>query len=274
MTDTPLFTTDDLVLGSTPRKVAPGRYLLDVPDGWQQGRGAFGGLVLAALARAVEMAEPEKERALRSFNGEIAGPVLPGEALIEVTELRRGSGLSAYNATMSQQGQGLVRGSAVLARPRNTDPPRLHIPAPSPRPWSEVDVIPLEKAPFVPTFSRHLEFRVMGPLPFTGASEPVAEGWIRVKRTPAALGAPEIVALADAWWPAGLASISMPRPMATVAFGLQHFPPPAPLDPAVPLYYRGRVVAEQDGYLVEMRELWSPEGRLVALNQQTIAWIR
>ncbi len=275
MTDSPPFTTDDLVLGSTPTLVSPGRFLLNVPDGWQQGRGAFGGLVLAALARAVEMSEPEKDRTLRSFNGEIAGPVLPGEAMIEVTELRRGNGLSAYNATMLQQGQGLVRGSAVLARPRNTtDPFRLHMPVPAPPPWADVPVIPLESAPFVPTFSRHLEFRVMGPLPFSGAKDPVGEGWIRIKRTPAALGGPEIVALADAWWPAALATSPIPRPMGTVAFGLQHFPPKAPLDPAAPLYYRGRVVAEQDGYLVEMRELWSPEGRLVALNQQTIAWIR
>jgi hypothetical protein len=221
------------------------------------------------------MSEPEKDRVLRSFNGEIAGPVLPGEAVIEVTELRRGNGLSAFDATMLQQGQGLVRGSAILARPRNnTDLPKLHVPAPSPRPWSEVPIIPLEQAPFVPTFSRHLEFRVMGPLPFSGAPDAVAEGWIRLKRAPAVLGGPEIVALADAWWPSALVTSPVPRPMGTVAFGLQHFPSPAPLDPLAPLYYRGRVVAEQDGYLVEMRELWSPEGRLVALNQQTIAWIR
>ena len=70
--------TSDLAQASAVEALGAGRFHGVVPDGWQQGRGAFGGLVLAALARAVEMSEPEKDRTLRSFNGEIAGPVLPG----------------------------------------------------------------------------------------------------------------------------------------------------------------------------------------------------
>ena len=31
-----------------------GRFVGEIPDGWQQGRGAFGGLVLATLLRAIE----------------------------------------------------------------------------------------------------------------------------------------------------------------------------------------------------------------------------
>ena len=42
------------------------------------------------------------------------------------------------------------------------------------------------------------------------------------------------------------------------------------LDPAMPLYYRGRAVAEFGGYFVEMRELWNGD-TVVALNQQTFA---
>lgn len=274
MTDAPLFTTDDLTLASTPELVSPGKYLLRVPDGWQQGRGAFGGLVLAALARAIEMAEPEADRKLRAFSGEIAGPVAPGEATLEVTELRRGTGLSAFNATLTQQGQSLARASSVLARSRNTDPETLHVPVPRFPPAGEVPIIPIEDAPFVPVFSKHLEFRVTGPLPYSGAKEPVAEGWIRARRSPKALGGPEIVALADAWWPAALTTSPRPRPVGTVMFGLQLFLPETPLDPALPLYHRGRVIAEQGGYMAEARELWTPDGRLLALNQQTIAWIR
>lgn len=268
--------TDDLSLASAPRQTAPGRFVVDFPDGWQQGRGAFGGLVLAALARAVIASEPERDRKLRAFNAEIAGPVLPGEALIEVTELRRGNGLSSYDATLSQQGQGLVRASAVLARDRNTDPPRLHLPAPSPGPWSEVAPLPVELAGAgVPVFVRHLEMRPMGPPPFSGAAtEPVASGWVRLRRAPAALDAPEIIALADAWWPAALATATVFRPIGTVAFALQYFPPDPALDPDVPLFYRGSVLAEHGGYMMESRELWTADGRLVALNQQTIAWIR
>jgi len=37
---------------TTAAPAGDGRFLWDVPDGWQQGRGAFGGIVLAALTRA------------------------------------------------------------------------------------------------------------------------------------------------------------------------------------------------------------------------------
>lgn len=274
MTQTAPFATDDLTVASTPLPADPGTFLLRVPDGWQQGRGAFGGLVLAALARAMEMAEPEKDRRLRSFSGEIAGPVVVGDATLTVTELRRGSGLSAWSATLAQEGQVLVRASSVLARSRNTGPETLHVPVPPIRPFIEVPIIPIDQAPFVPVFSRHLEFRVSGPLPFSGAREPVSEGWVRARRSPPSIGGPEIVALADAWWPAALAISTSPRPVGTVAFGLQCFLPETPLDPTLPLFHRGRVIAEQGGYMAESRELWSPDGRLVALNQQTFAWIR
>jgi hypothetical protein len=252
-----------------------GLFSLTVPDGWQQGRGAFGGLVLAATVRAIEASEPEKDRKLRSVTAEIAGPVLAGEAEIQTAHLRRGNGLSSWNATLLQQGQGLVRTSAVLARARNTEPPRLHTERPRPAlPWKETPNVPEHLMGFAPVFTKHLDFRLLGPGPFTGAKEPVSEGWVRFATPPASLGAAEVVALADAWWPAVYATSTVPRPVGTVAFSLQYFPPEEPFDPAVPFHYRARVLAEQDGYLVEMRELWTEGGRLVALNQQTIAWIR
>lgn len=275
MTDSPPFTTDDLVLGSSPRQTGPGRFVWHVPDGWQQGRGAFGGLVLAAVTRALAACEPEEDRVMRSFNGEIAGPVLPGDAEIEVTELRRGSGLSAFDAIVRQKGQGVVRGSAIFAKKRATaEAPAQFLEPPVMAPWNEVPAVPLDNAPFVPAFSKYLEFRLTGGIPYSGARDPIASGWIRMRRSPPTLGAPEIVALADAWWPSALTTQTTPRAMGTVAFGLQYLPPSAPLDPSVPLCYRGKIVADQDGYMVEMRELWTPDGRLLALNQQTLAWIR
>lgn len=267
--------TSDLTLASTPAEQSTGCYLLPVPDGWQQGRGAFGGLVLAAMARAIIAKEPEKDRKLRSFSAELAGPVLPGDAIIEVRELRRGSGLSSYTAILQQQGQGLAAASAVLARTRTTGLTEHHLTPPAPPAWSTVEPLPVDpENPIFPVFVRHLEMRPMGPVPFSGQNEPLASGWVRAKHPLVALDAPEIIALVDAFWPSALATEKAPRPVGTVAFTLQYFPPDPPLDPQIPLFYRGRVLAQQDGYMMEARELWSEDGRLIALNQQTIAWIR
>lgn len=268
-------TTGDLTVATTPVNSTGNRYTFDIPDGWQQGRGAFGGLTLAVLARAFVLYEPEKDRILRSFNAEIAGPVMPGPAEVTVTELRRGNGLSSYTAILSQDGKGLVHSSAVLARARNTDPPQLHMSSPTPKPWRDVEPLPISPdVPFVPTFLKHVELRSIGPLPFSGAKVPITDGWVRMRVPTPALDAPEMIALADAWWPSLLAAASVPRPMATVAFSFQYFPATPAADPTMPLYYRGRIIAEQDGYFSESRELWTEDGRLLALNQQTIAQIR
>ena len=71
------------------------RFDLEVQPGWAQGRGTFGGLVLAALVRAMQQCEPESERSLRSVTGELVGPVVPGACEITVELLRRGNAASS-----------------------------------------------------------------------------------------------------------------------------------------------------------------------------------
>ena len=72
------------------RRVSDDEFVTSVPDGWQQGRGAYGGLVLGAMARASLAAEPDGARACRCLTGDLCGPVLPGEARIRTEVLRRG----------------------------------------------------------------------------------------------------------------------------------------------------------------------------------------
>src|SRR5437879_5846273 len=79
-----------------------GVFRFDVPEGWQQGRGAFGGLVVAALARALEAFEPAPDRPLRTLNAELCGPALPGPSEIRVEAIRRGSGVTTLAARLVQ----------------------------------------------------------------------------------------------------------------------------------------------------------------------------
>ena len=89
---------DDFRAASTIVPQGDGRFTWDVPDGWQQGKGAFGGLVIGALARALGACEPEPERALRSISAELCGPMLTGATAIAVTVLRRGRGVTYLEA--------------------------------------------------------------------------------------------------------------------------------------------------------------------------------
>lgn len=264
--------TDDLSTLMEPRDLGSGAFALDVPAGWGQARGTFGGLVLGALLRAIERSEPESDRLLRSISGEIAGPVVAGPARLVVEAVRRGNGVSTWAARL-EQGEGtLATANVVLGRNRDID--RTWSPTPEPAsPWRECPALPAA-LPFVPEFSQHLEYRPFGPLPFTGAAEPVSAGWIRPRAASRGIGAAELVALCDAWWPAAFSIERGPRPIATVAYTMQCLLGGRVLPADAPLLHRARVIASAQGFFVELRELWTEAGELVALNQQTFVWIR
>lgn len=263
-------------LGTAVRALGDGRYLVEVPDGWQQGRGAFGGLVLGALLRAIEASEDDAGRLTRALSGEICGPVLPGPVEIQTVRLRRGNNLSNVDARMIQNGEVLARASAVLSVARAVETPELRdeppacvLAAPD---WREVPALDMQ-APRGPVFAQHLEFRPTGPLPFTGGAAPEVHGFVRMRSTPTRIDGPALIGLLDAWWPAVFSVEKAPRMTATVGFTAELLVPPGTLAPDVPLFHCARASGLRDGFFVEFRELWAGQ-RLVALNQQTFAYLK
>jgi hypothetical protein len=262
----------DLSMATRVERSADGSFSFVIPAGWAQGRGAFGGVVLGALARAMIESEADDARTLRAITGELAGPVMVGEARIEVSVLRRGSGLSSLTAVLSQGGEALARASAVLAKTRDVGVSFQEPVPPQHVLYTDVPVAPVGP-PWAPEFTQFFEFRALGPPPFSGAAEAAASGWVRPISV-STWGAPEVIALADAWWPAFFAMGSAPRPVGTVAFALHHFTPKVPLGPGEAALYRARDFGGGDGFVAELRELWTPRGELLAVNQQTFAIIK
>lgn len=259
----------DLSRASRLETLAPGRFAWEVPDGWQQGRGAFGGLVLAALLRAMEAVEPDRSRRTRSLTGDLCGPVQAGQAELVVDVLRRGNNLSNLDVRLYQNGEVQARASAVLSAAKAI----ARMPTPHRRP----EVPPFEalvdlalRPPEAPVFTPHFEYRSAAVSPFEpgpGGSL----GWLRLRRPPPRIDAPALLALLDAWWPAIFDG--RPRPMATVSYTAEILVDPEELDPSAPLVYTGRVAGLHEGFCVEFRELWHGD-RPVALNQQTFAILR
>jgi hypothetical protein len=83
-----------------------------------------------------------------------------------------------------------------------------------------------------------------------------------------------LAGVADAYWPAIFSTERATRPVGTIAFTFEPVGTCEGLDPEAPFFHRAIVIAEAEGYTVEMRELYGEDGRLLALNQQTIAIIR
>lgn len=259
---------------SAVRAIAPDcldRFATTVPDNWQQGRGAFGGLVLGTLLRAIEAAEHAQspERATRTLTGDLCGPVLPGAAEIEVRTLRRGNNQSNLAATLVQGGAVLATASVVLSPPRSATSRFSPAPPPPLPPWRDVPTLPVAP-PLGPVFAQNYEYRSTT-APFA-RGDGLIDGYIRERTPLQRLDAPALIGRLDAWWPT-LFALEAPRPCATISFAAEILVDPATLPPDEPLRHRARMAALHEGFFVELRELWQGE-RVVALNQQTFAILR
>jgi acyl-CoA thioesterase len=260
---------------TTPH-AAGDHYDLEVGGTWRQGRGAFGGLVVGALIRAIEQHTADPTRVVRSVTAELPGPVEHGVVSIAVDTLRAGKNVSTVRAALRQHDEIRAHAVAILAAARPAaqgvgwnERVRPELPA-----WSTVAASPIGVGVGVwPEFAQHFEFRVVDGLPMTGGAARTS-GWVRPRDPGAPRDAAYIAAVIDAWWPAALVRFSTMRPIATIAYTLDIVGGLAGLDPDAPLLHHATVPVCADGYFLETRELWGEDGRLVAINHQTFAIIQ
>lgn len=252
-----------------PRKGGAG-FVLDVPDGWQQGRGAFGGLTLGAMARAIS-ASVAAERPLRALDAQLLAPVLPGPLELVVTPLREGNAVSTLRVEARQEGAVVGHAVGVCAAARASAPGWTRLAPPVMTPWRDDPPMTMPSPP-APVFTQHFEYRTAGGFPYAASVGRPVEGWVRPRVPARRHDAAYVAALADAWWPVVVVEMQTPRPIATVTFGLQILTTDLP--EGAPLYHRAVSPAAADGYSTELRELWTEDGRLVSLNQQVIAIIK
>lgn len=245
-----------------------------VPDGWQQGRGAWGGLVVAACLQAV-LSRESADRSIRSITVQMAGPVLVGDQRIEVQQVRRGSAMTTWNVdVVDPEGLIVVHASVITGAGRDVDHAAQRTwgrarmgEAPH---WTRVPEQPIGP-PQGPAFAPHLSFRPFAGIPATG-SDASTRGWVSFTDGQP-WTAPRVLGIIDAWWPGALAASERMRPMATVMFAATLVTDPRELDPDQPLFYEGDLSASDQGFTSELRRLWSPEGQLVAENLQSIVII-
>lgn len=249
-----------------------------VPDGWAQGRGAWGGLNVGLAVRAAEHAErmlrgADESRVVREVSVDMLGPVPAGSVPVAVEPLRVGSGTTAWRVVIGSAPDVLVSASVVLGRKRSGDQPLMRdarLDPPDSPPWTEVPAIPLGP-PLAPEFTRGLEFRPISGLPYQGLADDIV-CWVRLPDA-GPMDAAYLLGLVDALWPATLVTHTAVRPMATLTFAASLLVDPATVDPDAPLLHRGRLVAQRDGYATETRELWTADGRLAVVNTQMMVVI-
>lgn len=254
-----------------------GRYTWHVPDGWQQGRGAWGGLVTGAVVRAVVAHEPDATRTLRTVSVHMSGPVVVGPSTVDVAPVRIGSNMSTWSATISDaDGETSVHAIVITSRPRV---PELqheikswpHASAPPLPAATTVPSIPTS-APGSPAFLTHLDIKMVEGMPY-GQGEARCSGYVRFADQ-GPWSDVDLLSIADAWWPTAWAKITEPRPAATVSYAAHLLEDPRSLEPGSPLAFESFMSGAHEGFTTETRRLWSLDGRLLVENHQSIALIK
>ena len=257
--------------------VGDGVHAWDVPDGWQQGRGAWGGLVVGAMVHAAIATEPDADRLVRTVSAHLFGPTVAGPAHITVVPSRIGSAMSTWSVEVVDA-SGEATASAVVLTGRERAPElRGHdagwglARCPQLPDWTTVPVAPV-RPPIGPVFSPQIEYRVVEGLPYTQA-EPRTAGWVRFADQ-GAWTADQLLGIVDAWWPCAMPALPGPHPMATVSFSAHLLLDPSTIEPGSPLIAEAQMSGAYEGFTSETRRLWTPDGRLAVENHQSIVIIR
>ena len=237
---------------------------IDVPAGWRQGRGAYGGLVVSTLVRAIEERIADPARVVRSVTAEIPGAVQAGAAEVNVDILRAGTGMTTARAALVQDGETRAHAVVIAGARRKAELAWQDLSAPAVPSYESMAALPTAN---LAEFAQHFELKVVDGIVGTGGAARCV-GWVRAL-VPSALDAGYVAQMIDAWWPAVMPRMPAFRPMATIAFTLQLVREPGD----GPLVYRATVPVVSDGFFIEQRELWTASGELVALNHQTFAII-
>lgn len=264
-----LASLDDL-LTTTARN---GAFVGGVPEGWEQGRTAFGGLLVGMMVRTAEREAGGPTHVVRAVSADLMAAVAPGEVELTTSWLRVGNSVSTMQVMLRQGGALAAHAAVTFGAPRPGTPAVSQPDLPPPPPWREVPAVP-SMSPPGPVFTQHFEYRNVGAWPFSGHATPDLEGWVRPRVPCRVRDAAWLAALVDTYWPPTAVTFDRPRPVATVGYHLDLVADAAVVGDDEPVYQRATAVVGRDGYVSEDRDLWSASGTLLARNRQMLVIIK
>lgn len=254
--------------------VKPGRWSWEPHEGWLQGRTVFGGLTVAAIANAMTVevlagiAPDRVQPTLRTIQYSFPAPLLPHEAIIEVTVDRRGSSATFVSAVLNQDGHVVGRANAVFGASRDSDVSK-SLAAPS----LDMSLDEATTFPYIegvtPEFTRNFDMKwAVSEYPFGQGVEGIVGGYARHKSE--AQGMSAILALLDVWPPSVLPMFKEPAAASSVALTM-HIVEDVPVIGADDWFeFKYTTQSAARGYTTEIGQL-SYESKVIAWIEQLVA---
>lgn len=246
-----------------------GGFRATIPDGWKQGRTAYGGLT-SGLALVAAQKTFSDLPPLRSANINFIGPVA-GNPVFTATLLRQGRSVTTVRVV------GVVDDNPIadivftfgISRDSSLSVARTIEAPPAPRDCKRFT--PKIAEPIVPKFFLRFESKLIdGARPMSGAAEGYIRAWSRHKDPASRDGVASLLTLSDVLPPAALPMLKKLAPVSSVNF-LLNFVTDTPTTTDGWWQVETRITTAAQGYSSQVMRIYNTDNQLVAEGMQAVA---
>ncbi|MGW5523047.1 thioesterase family protein [Gordonia sp. NPDC003950] len=240
-----------------------------IPEGWTQGRTAYGGLTAALAVAAAQQTDGGALPPLRAAQFAFTAPATEKLA-VQARRLREGRSVTSV-AVESLSGNTVAAQSTLIfsagreSSVRHTMITRPDVPAPE-------DCLSLDApSTLQPSFAANFERRMAaGAIPVTNAEVPELIWWVRHRDARGVDPSVALIALGDSLPPAAMTAFSDWAPVSTVMWSVDVCA--NTIDDATGWFLlRSSSVVAEAGYSYQTMEVWDAGGQLVMTGTQTVA---
>ena len=244
-------------------------YQAVIPDGWRQGRTAYGGLTTGLAIEAARRAFPDLPP-LRSAQINFVGPVTDDPVFIS-TLLRQGRNVTSVR-TDAVCGDKIVASAIfIFGASRQSDLSQTLSAPSSPDPDTCDSFFTPIMAKFAPGFTQNFDIRLIdGARPISGAEQPYIRCWARHTDKASQTGEASFMTLGDVLPPACMPTFKRTGPVSSVNWHMNIL-----VDDLVTEHgwwqIETRQTATEGGYSSQIMRFWNRAGELAAEGMQSVA---
>ena len=249
-------------------KIQDGHLTCPVPDGWRQGRTAYGGIT-SALSYAAAKHDFPDTLPLRSAMINFIGPV-SGDPVFKSKLLRQGKNVTSVQTDAAVDGACVATSTFIFGAERDSVM-QADFPAPkAPKPSDCQDFAPEQFRKFLPAFTQNFDMKfIAGSRPAMGADEGYIRVWSRHTDPASQTGMASLLCIGDVLPPASAARMKKMGPISSVNWMMNFLAPPVTKDGW--WHIESRETATNGGYSSQVMRFWNTDGVLVAEGMQAVA---
>ena len=246
--------------------------IVDIPQGWSQGRTIYGGLIAGMLMHKASVTIADTDKVLLSCSVTFVGPVQQAEARLSAEILRQGKSVTTIEVRLWQDDavQTILIASFGAQRSSSIS---VHREVIAPEYVDVANLALVKHHPLAPECFRQMQMAwAEGQYPCSASELPDFGGYFRFEPEQHANREMTIADLMVAFdmWPPGV--LPMFKSMAPASSLTWHVTYVHPLQSQMQDWLKYKVVTDYagDGYSTEHAYLWDAENRLIAIARQTV----